>query len=229
MRRFREIVLAVGFLSLTISSTESEGLQGEASGSLVIARIRYGGGGDWYNDPSAIPNLSRFIREHTNVAVSVEEARISIANDPLFSYPIVFMTGHGRVVISEDEADRLRTYLLGGGFLYADDDYGMDAHFRRMMKTVFPDRQLVELPFSHPIYRVHFRFENGLPKIHEHDDKPPQGFGLFDDAGRLMVFYTYETNLSDGWADPQVHDDPPEKREAALRMGVNIILYPLMN
>jgi hypothetical protein len=120
-------------------------------------------------------------------------------------------------------------YLLRGGFLYADDDYGMDKSFREIMKKVFPDKPLTELPFSHGIYRIHYRFDNGLPKIHEHDEKPPQGFGIFDDAGRLMVFYTFETNLSDGWADPNVHNDPPKKRDAAFRMGANIIVWALLN
>ena len=139
------------------------------------------------------------------------------------------MTGHGRILLSDEEISQLRMYLLRGGFLYADDDYGMDKSFREVMKKVFPDKPLLELPFSHDIYRIHYRFDNGLPKIHEHDEKPPQGFGIFDDAGRLMVFYTFETNLSDGWADPNVHNDPPEKREAALRMGTNIVVWALLN
>jgi hypothetical protein len=197
------------------------------SSALTLARVKYDGGGDWYNDPSAIPNLCEYIQRETNIDINTEEAKISILDESLFIYPILFLTGHGKITLGDEEAERLRNYLLRGGFLYADDDYGLDSHFRKMMHQVFPDRPLVELPFSHDIYRVHFRFDHGLPKIHEHDNKPPQGFGIVDDPGRLMVFYTYETNISDGWADPQVYDDPPGKREAALRMGVNIIVYAL--
>ncbi len=201
----------------------------EEASSLIIARVKYRGGGDWYNDPSAVPNLCRYLKSHAGVDVSEEEAQVSLMDETLFSYPIFFLTGHGRISITDEEAGHLRMYLLKGGFLYADDDYGMDPSFRAAMKQVFPDRQLVELPFSHEIYRIHYRFDHGLPKIHEHDNNPPQGFGIFDDTGRLIVFYTYETNLSDGWADPEVHKDLPEKREAALRMGVNIMLWALLH
>jgi hypothetical protein len=164
---------------------------------------------------------------NTGIDASEEEAQISLTEENLFSYPIIFLTGHGRIVLSEEEANHLRMYLLEGGFLYADDDYGMNDSFRRIMNQVFPERKLVELPFSHGIYHIHYIFNNGLPKIHEHDNKAPQGFGLFDDTERLMVFYTYETNISDGWADPEVYHDPPDKREAAFKMGVNIIIWAL--
>ena len=214
-------------LILIAKSTYSQ-IRKESS-SLMIARVKYRGGGDWYNDPSAIPNLCRYLKTVTGVDIAEEEAKVSLTDETLFSYPILFLTGHGRILFSQEEIDRLRTYLLRGGFLYADDDYGMDKHFRESMKKVFPDRQLMELPFSHGIYHIHFRFDNGLPKIHEHDEKPPQGFGLFDDDGRLMVFYSYETNISDGWADPDVHNDPPEKREAALKMGSNIMVWALLH
>ena len=203
--------------------------QEKTASSFTIARVKYGGGGDWYNDPSAVPNLCWYLNMHAGIDVSEEEARVSLMDEPLFSYPILFLTGHGQVALNQEEADRLRTYLLKGGFLYADDDYGMDPYFRAAMKKVFPDRPLVELPFFHGIYRIHYRFEHGLPKIHAHDSSPPQGFGMFDDTGRLMVFYTYETNLSDGWADPEVHGDSPEKREEALRMGVNIVVWALLH
>lgn len=196
---------------------------------LVIARIKYRGGGDWYNDPSAIPNLAAFIRENTLTEISDREARIALTDESLFSYPVLFLTGHGQLSVSDMEAERLRTYLLRGGFLYVDDDYGLDTDFHNLIKKVFPERELKELPFSHGIYKTPFLFENGLPKIHAHDDKPPRGFGIFDDQNRLMIYYTYETNISDGWADPQVHQDPPEKREAALKMGTNIILWALMH
>jgi hypothetical protein len=199
------------------------------NGALTIARIKYDGGGDWYNDPSAIPNLCAYIKQHTNIDIYNEETKISILDESLFTYPILFLTGHGRITLSDEETERLRHFLLQGGFLYVDDDYGLDPYFRKVIQQVFPDRNLVELPFSHDIYHAHFYFDHGLPKIHEHDNKPPQGFGCIDDQGRLMVFYTYETNISDGWVDPQVYEDPPEKREAALQMGVNIIVYALMH
>ena len=218
------------FLILLLKSTVlfAAGEPGEAA-LFQLARVRYQGGGDWYNDPSAIPNLVHFIRMHTDVDVSEEEARVSLEDESLFSFPFLFLTGHGRMVLSDSEAGRLRSHLLNGGFLYADDDYGLDAGFREAMAKVFPGREWIELPFSHGIYQCHFDFPHGLPKIHEHDTKPPQGFGIFDDNGRLMVFYTYETNISDGWADPQIHEDPPEKREAALRMGLNIVVWALLH
>jgi hypothetical protein len=163
------------------------------------------------------------------VDVAEGEVQLNILDERLFSYPFLYMTGHGRIAISDEEVSRLRSYLLKGGFLYADDDYGMDTYFRAMMKVVFPERECVELPFSHGIYNIQYRFENGLPKIHEHDNNSPQGFGLFDDEGRLMVFYTFETNISDGWADPDIHNDPPDKRRQALEMGTNILVWALLN
>ncbi|NOZ55470.1 MAG: DUF4159 domain-containing protein [Calditrichaeota bacterium] len=191
-----------------------------------MARLHYRGGGDWYNDPSIIPNLQRFIREHTTLQTADDEVRVTLEDDKLFQCPILFMTGHGRIRFSQEEAQRLRTYLENGGFLYADDDYGMDKYFREEIKKVFPDKELVELPVSHPIYHIVFDFPKGLPKIHEHDGKPAQGFGIFD-KGRLVVYYTYQTNISDGWADPEVHGDPENLRQAALKMGTNIVIYAL--
>ena len=193
---------------------------------FTVARLHYRGGGDWYNDPSIIPNLLRFIREHTTLPTAEDEVQVSLDDEELFSYPFLFMTGHGRISFSEQEAKRLREYLENGGFLYADDDYGMDRYFRQEIKKVFPDKELVELPVSHPIYHVVFDFPKGLPKIHEHDGKPAQGFGIFHN-GRLVVYYTYQTNISDGWADPEVHGDPEWIREAALKMGTNIVIYAL--
>jgi len=196
---------------------------------LIIARLKYSGGGDWYNDPSAIPNLCRFIKEHTRIAISEHEDKISLMDESLFSYPVLFMTGHGKIGLSGEETARLRDYLNHGGFLIADDDYGMNSYFREMMSDVFPNRPLQELPFSHGIYHIHFRVPNGLPKIHEHDNRPPRGFGIFDDTGRLMVFYAYESNISDGWTDAGVHNDPEEKRQAALKMGLNIVVWALLH
>jgi hypothetical protein len=191
-----------------------------------IGRLQYRGGGDWYNDPSGEPNLLRFVRQNTNIDVNPVYEPVDIMSDRLFGYPMIFMTGHGNIVFNEQEVQRLREYFRRGGFLYADDDYGMDAAFRREMRRIFPDQELTELPFSHPLYRSHFTFTDGPPKIHEHDGNPPQGFGLFMD-GRLVVFYTYESNPGDGWVDPAVHNNPPELRELALRFGTNIIVWLL--
>lgn len=193
---------------------------------IKLARVKYSGGGDWYNDPSGEVNLLKFIQLNTNIHVEPVYEWVDLSSPNIFAYPILFLTGHGNVNFTEREAKNLRTYLKNGGFLYIDDDYGLDKYIRREMKKVFPDQDLVELPFNHPIYHVHFKFEHGLPKIHEHDYKPPQGFGLFID-GRLCVFYTYESNLGDGWVDPEVYKDPPELREEALKMGTNIIVYAL--
>ncbi len=194
---------------------------------FTIARLKYSGGGDWYNDPSVIPNMLGYLKKNTNIDVAKDEVRVGIMDENLFSYPFIYMTGHGRISFSSREAERLRNYLTHGGFLYADDDYGMDKHFRREMSKVFPNKKLVELPFEHKIYHIQYDFPRGLPKIHEHDGGPPHGYGYFHN-GRLVVFYTYDTNISDGWADPQVHNDPPEKREQAFKMGTNIIVYALM-
>lgn len=211
-------------------TTGSQRLQAEPApaSAFRIGRLKYGGGGDWYNDPSAEINLLKFIRQHTTINVEPVYEYVDVASDNIFLYPVLFMTGHGTVNFTTGDAQRLRAYLENGGFLYIDDDYGMDASIRKELKKIFSDQDLVELPFSHPIYSSHFTFANGLPKIHEHDAKPPQGFGLFAN-GRLCVFYTYETNPSDGWADPDVHNNPPDKREAALKMGTNIIVYALRN
>lgn len=193
-----------------------------------IGRLKYNGGGDWYNDPSAEVNLLKFIAQHTNIKTNPVYEFVDLSSGNIFSYPFLFMTGHGNVVFSESEAKKLRTYLESGGFLYVDDDYGLDKAFRREIKKVFPDKDLVELPFNHGIYHCVFDFNNGPPKTHEHDNKPPQGFGIFVN-GRLCVYYTYESNPSDGWADPDVHKDPPEKREEALKFGTNIVVWALMN
>lgn len=197
-----------------------------AHGKLTVARLKYKGGGDWYNDPEILSNLCRELNRRADIAANEQQGIVSLEDDKLFSYPILFMTGHGEIKFSDAELQRLRTYLTHGGFLYADDDYGMDKSFRREIKRAFPDKDLIELPFTHPIYHIIYDFPHGLPKIHEHDGKPPQGFGLFHN-GRLIAFYTYETNISDGWAAPDTHNDPPQKREAAFQMGVNIIAFAL--
>ena len=200
--------------------------QPTASSAFTLARVKYHGGGDWYNDPSAIPNLLKFMRQHTTMNLANDEQHVELMEEALFAQAMIFMTGHGRISFSQEEARRLREYLLGGGFLYADDDYGMDKFFREEMKKVFPDKQWVEIPFSHRIYHCHFDFPNGVPKTHEHDGRPPKAFGLFHE-GRMIAYYTWETNISDGWADPDVHNDPPPVREQALQMGTNIVVFAL--
>lgn len=193
-----------------------------------IARLKYGGGGDWYANPSSLPNLLAQISERTSVRAAPREAVVEIKDPKLFEHPYLYMTGHGNVRFDDDEVKILRNYFAAGGFLHADDNYGMDSSFRREIVKVFPDSPLVELPFDHPIYRSFYEFPHGLPKIHEHDNKPAQGFGIFYE-GRLVVFYAYECDLGDGWEDPEIHNDPSEKREAALRMGINIVMYYLTN
>ncbi len=193
---------------------------------FVIARVKYGGGGDWYSNPSSLPNLLRFTQEQTGVKCADEEVVVELSSPRLFSYPYLYMNGHGNIKFTDREVDQLRKYLESGGFLHADDNYGMDKSFRREMKRVLPEATFVELPFGHPIYSSHFTFKSGPPKIHEHDGKPAQGFGLFLD-NRLVVYYTYQADLGDGWEDPNVHHDPPEKHVAALKMGANIIIWRL--
>lgn len=193
---------------------------------LTIARLQYDGGGDWYSDPSSLPNLISFLRQNIGLNVRPDEVRVKPSEQQLFLYPYLYITGHGNIRFSESDVRSLRRYLTEGGFLHADDNYGMDESFRREMKKVFPEKEWVELPFDHPIFHMQYSFPGGLPKIHEHDNNPPQGFGLFHE-GRLIAFYTYETDLGDGWEDPDVHNDPPEKHQAALQMGTNIVLYAL--
>jgi hypothetical protein len=211
---------------LLISDPQTLQAQDGKDSAFCIGRLQYRGGGDWYNDPSGEPNLLRFMREHTNIDVNPVYEPVDIMSDRLFNYSMLFMTGHGNIIFNDQEIQRLREFFRRGGFLYADDDYGMDAAFRREMRKIFPDQELAELPFSHPIYNSHFTFTDGPPKIHEHDGNPPQGLGLFMDR-RLVVFYTFESNPGDGWVDPAVHNNPPELRELALRFGTNIIVWLL--
>ncbi len=191
---------------------------------LTIARLQYDGGGDWYANPSSIPNLLAAIRERTSLQVEKTEARVTLADDKLWDYPFLHMTGHGNVKFTDAEVIRLREYLQRGGFLHADDNYGMDESFRREMKRVFPDRELVDVPLAHPIYHAVYDFPRGVPKIHEHDGKAPHGFGIFM-GDRLAVYYTYESDLGNGWEDPETYHDPASLHEAALRMGVNLFVY----
>lgn len=192
--------------------------------SLKIARLKYRGGGDWYANPTALKNLALFCNKELGTLIDPSEATVDVGSPELFRYPFLHMTGHGNVVFSAMEAENLRNYLIGGGFLHIDDNYGMDPYVRSEMKKVFPELSFVELPFSHEIYQKPYRFGQGLPKIHEHDGKPAQGFGLIY-QGRLVCYYSYETDLGDGWEDQEVHNDPEELRQKALRMGANIIQF----
>ncbi len=189
-----------------------------------IATLKYRGGGDWYSNPTALPNLVTFANQNIGTTISRQIATVEVGSAQLFNFPYIYMTGHGNVVFSSQEADNLRNYLMAGGFLQVDDNYGLDSYFRREIQKVFPDYELVELPFNHPIYHQSFSFSNGLPKVHEHDGKPPQGFGIMHE-GRLVLFYTYETDLGNGWEDQAVHGNPEEVRLKALQMGANILQY----
>jgi hypothetical protein len=191
---------------------------------MTIGRLHYDGGGDWYANPSSLPNLLTAIRSRTALRVAAEEKVVTLSDDELWNVPYIYMTGHGNVRWSDRDLATLRRYLLQGGFLHADDNYGMDASIRRELGRLFPEVPLVEVPLDHPIYHVVFDFPKGIPKIHQHDAKPAQGFGIFLD-GRLAVYYSYQSDLGDGWEDFEVHRDPPEKHEAALRMGVNLFAY----
>ena len=198
----------------------------EPTEALSIGRLHYEGGGDWYGNPSSLPNLLRKIRETTGLNVAERERVVSLGGPELWDVPYIYMTGHGNVHFSDLEVRTLRRYLEQGGFLHADDNYGMDESFRREILRVFPGQPLVDVPLDHPIYHLVYDFPRGVPKIHVHDGKPAQGLGIFV-GGRLAVYYTYQTDLGDGWEDLEVHKDGPEKHEAALRMGVNLFMYAL--
>lgn len=192
--------------------------------TFQIALLKYNGGGDWYANPTSLPNLVRFCNASLGTNISEDIATVEVGSSEIFNYPFLHLTGHGNVVFSEPEAINLRNYLLGGGFLHIDDNYGLDQYIRPQMKLVFPEYDFIELPFDHPIYHQKYHFNNGLPKVHEHDKKAPQGFGIIHE-GRLVCFYTYESDLGDGWEDPEVHKDSDEIRRKALQMGANIVQY----
>lgn len=192
--------------------------------SLTLALLKYQGGGDWYANPTAIPNLAEFCNNQIGTDFDSDYATVEVGSVELFQYPFLHMTGHGNVIFSDLEAENLRNYLIGGGFLHIDDNFGMDPYVRVAMKKVFPELEFIELPFEHPIYNQNFEFKTGLPKIHKHDDKPAQGFGLLWE-GRVVCFYSFESDLGDGWEDQEVHNDPQEIRLKALRMGANLIQY----
>ena len=197
-------------------------------GNFGVALLKYNGGGDWYANPTSLPNLVTFCNKELGLNMSTDIPTVEVGSTELMNYPFIHMTGHGNVVFSAIEAENLRTYLIAGGFLHIDDNYGMDPFVRPAMQKVFPELEFIELPYSHAIFHQKYNFNNGLPKIHEHDNKPPQAFGLFWE-GRMICLYTYECDLGDGWEDPDVHKDPPEVRTKALQMGANILQYVFMD
>lgn len=199
-------------------------LSNKRTDTVQIALLKYNGGGDWYANPTALKNLVVFCNKNIQTTINEDIQTVDAGSPNIFNYPFIHMTGHGNVVFSPDEANNLRNYLIGGGFLHIDDNYGMDKFIRNELKKVFPNTDLIELPSNHSIYNQKFKFPKGLPKIHEHDKKPAQGFGIFHE-GRLVCFYTYETDLGDGWEDQEVHHDSSNKRQEALMMGANIINY----
>jgi len=192
----------------------------------MMAKLKYNGGGDWYANKTALPNLAEFCNEYLSTNFDLNDETVEVGSPDLYQYAYLYMTGHGNVVFNPSEAENLRNYLLAGGFLHIDDNYGLDSYIRLEMKKVFPELEFIELPFNHTIYNQKFEFKNGLPKIHEHDNKPPQGFGLIYE-GNLVCFYSYESDLGNGWEDQRIHNDPEEKRQEALMMGANIISYAL--
>lgn len=204
-------------------------LFGTFAHSQKIGLLKYEGGGDWYSNPTSLPNLIAFANENISTKIDSKAEEIKPESPEIFKYPFVHMTGHGNVYFSDEAAKNLRNYLLSGGFLHADDNYGMEPYFKEAIQKVFPNRKLKELPSNHPIFNNEFVFDNGLPKIHEHDGKPPQAFGIEDDNGRLMLLFTFESDLGNGWEDESVHNDPKEIRLKALKMGSNILKYAFLN
>jgi len=205
---------------------EASALYAQSTGEFEIARAKYRGGGDWYNDPSALENLISFTKSNVPILISDSYSDVSLGSAELHSYPFVFLTGHGNITLNSAEVRNVRDYLVNGGFLYIDDDYGIDEFIRPVMKNIFPDEDFVEVPFEHPIYDQVYTYKNGLPKIHEHDGKPPKGLGIFYE-GRLVVFYSIESNLGDGWAEQEIHNVPQSLRRQSLEMGANILVYAL--
>jgi len=196
--------------------------------SVKIGLVKYKGGGDWYANPTSLPNLIQYCNKNLKTNIHPDYVTVEVGSMDIFNYPFVHLTGHGNVLFSNSEAENLRNYLIAGGFLHIDDNYGMDQYIRKEMEKVFPDNEFIELPFDHPIYYQKYKFATGLPKIHEHDNKPAQGFGIIYE-GRLVCFYSYESDLGDGWEDKSVHNDSETARTKALQMGANIISYVFNN
>lgn len=211
----RIAMLAVFWMGLAPLNTHAQ---------MKIAKLKYNGGGDWYANKTALPNLAKFCNRELGTFLGEEEDVVEVGSPSLFDYPYVYMTGHGNVVFTASEAENLRKYLMAGGFLHVDDNYGLDKFIRLELKKVFPELELVEIPFTHAVYHQKFDFPKGLPKIHEHDGKPAQGFGLFY-QGRLVLFYSFECDLGNGWEDQRIYNDPEAKRQEALKMGANLISF----
>lgn len=234
--RARALATALLGLALAVAAGRPAGAQEAPPSSaaargadvprLGVTRLQYDGGGDWYANPSSLPNLLAAIGEHTGLRVASRPAVVRASDPDLYDHPYLYATGHGNIRFSEEELAALRAHLASGGFLHVDDNYGLDESFRREVRRLFPDRELVEVPLDHPIYGLVHEMPEGLPKVHEHDGLPARGLGIFLD-GRLALFYSYQSDLGDGWEDPEVHGDPPDVREAALRMGVNLFVYAL--
>jgi hypothetical protein len=212
----KNVIILSLFLVLLHTATQAQ--------TIKLGLLVYGGGGDWYANPTSLKNLAQFANQQLHTHLDTREGQIEVGSPDIFNYPFIHMTGHGRWVLTDAEAKNLRKYLEGGGFLHIDDNYGLDPYVRPALKQVFPELTLIELPFTHPVYHQKYNFPNGVPKIHEHDNKPPKGYGLIY-KGRLVCFYTYETDLGDGWEDYDVHKDPPEKHQQALQMGANMLQY----
>ena len=219
------LILACAILIGTAAPSAPIASQDKGS-RVTIGLVKYKGGGDWYEDGRALRNLFQYIRANTNIDIAPEPAAVEPGSAELFSYPVIYISGHGNVSFSSDEVANLRHYFAAGGFMFANDDYGMDKSFRREMKKVFPDADWMEVPFNHPVYHNLYPFPNGCPKIHEHDGLPAQGLGLFLN-GVMVAFYDYQSDLGDGWEDPAIYNDPPEKHDAAMKMGTNVIVYAL--
>lgn len=211
----KKILLVIFFITGIVNAQE-------------IAVLKYNGGGDWYANPTALPNLIKFCNENINTEIASKPQTVEAGSTDIFQFPFVHMTGHGNVLFSDDEIENLRNYLLSGGFLHIDDNYGMNEYIRKEIRKLFPEKELTELPVNHPIFSTAYEFPGGLPKIHEHDALPPQAFGIFDND-RLILLFTFESDLGDGWESAQVHNDPEEVRQKALKMGANIIKYAFEN
>lgn len=216
MQRTRIVILTFFLLPFTFSLTNAQ--------QMKLGLLVYSGGGDWYANPTALKNLAQFCNQSLHTKFSLQEAQVAAASPEIFNYPFIHMTGHGRWDVTPEEAQNLRQYLEGGGFLHVDDNYGLDPYVRPALKKIFPELTLVELPFSSPVYHQKYNFATGLPKVHEHESKAPKGYGLIY-KGRLVCFYSFECDLGDGWEDPEVHNDAPDKRQAALQMGANLVQY----
>lgn len=220
-----KLKLALSIFAVLLAAGPPDRLTAPAP-KLNIVQLQYGGGGDWYANPSGLPNLLRAIKERTGLDVGDRPIQLKLTDPNLWSYPYIYITGHGNIHFTDEEVVILRKYLTSGGFLHADDNYGMDESFRREIKRIFPETDLVELPATHAVYHSMYDFPKGLPKVHLHDGKPAQGFGIIY-KGRVVVFYSYQSDLGNGWEDPERYGDKPEVREAALRMGVNLFLYAI--